>query len=94
MISGKTLKLGGTDFVIPPVPFSVVRAHTEIFEGRAKPTVPEMADIIFGAVHRNYPDLTQNEFEERHLDIANMSEVFSLVMSVSGAEEKPPSGEA
>lgn len=93
MIAGKKLTLGDKEFIVPPVPFAAVREHTDIFEGRVQPTTVQMGDIIYAAVHRNYPDMTKDDFEANHLDISNMTEVFTAVMTVSGAEAKP-SGEA
>lgn len=92
MINGKAITLGGKEFTIPPVPFTTLRKFSEIFEGREKPSLPQMGEIIYSAVKRNYPDLTQNDFEENYLDISNMGETFVQVMATAGAESK--TGEA
>lgn len=92
MIAGKKITLGGREFEAPPVPFAVIRKHIDVFEGRQQPSLLDMGDIIFLALKRNYPELTQEELDGL-LDRANMLEAFNTVMLVSGTQEKLP-GEA
>lgn len=92
MIDGREIKLGVRTFIAPPVPFSCVRKHADVFEGRRQPGLLDMADIVYRSLLRNYPELTLEEFDEC-FDRGNMVEAFGAVMLVSGAEEKAP-GEA
>lgn len=92
MIDGKKITLGGRDFVAPPAPFGCIRKNKEIFEGSQPATLTIMADVVFASLKRNYPDLTQEEFDENYLDMGNLRGAFRAVMLISGAEEQP-SGE-
>ena len=94
MIDGKRITLGGREFVAPPVPFSCMRRFADVFEGRAAPTVEVMADIVFAALKRNYPDLDQKVFEEECLDVGNLNRAFMAVMQASNAKESETPGEA
>ncbi len=93
MIDGKTITLGGRKFIAPPVPFGCIRKHADVFDGSRAATLTVMADVIYAALKRNYPDLTQEDFDETYLDMGNLRDAFKAVMQVSGAEEKP-AGEA
>ena len=94
MIDGKHITLGGREFIAPPVPFSCMRRFAEVFEGRTSPTVEVMADIVFAALKRNYPDLDQKTFEDECLDVANLNLAFMAVMQASSAQEADHPGEA
>ena len=94
MIDGKRITLGGREFVAPPVPFSCMRRFADVFEGRTSPTVEVMADIVFAALKRNYPDLDQKVFEDEFLDVGNLNLAFRAVMQVSSAREDATPGEA
>ena len=88
MTDGKHITLNGREFIVPAAPLSCVRRHHDVFEGTAPVTLLIMAEIIHAALRRNYPELTQDELENEYLDVANMKEVFNIVMNVSGAEPK------
>ncbi len=94
MIDGKRITLGGREFVAPPVPFACMRRFADVFEGRASPTVEVMADIVFAALKRNYPDLEQKVFEDECLDVGNLNLAFMAVMQASAARENDNPGEA
>ena len=65
----------------------VMRRHADLFNGKVQATPEMMADIIYSAVKRNYPDMSRDEFEENHLDLGNMNQAFAIVMNLSGAEK-------
>jgi hypothetical protein len=94
MIDGKRITLAGREFVAPPVPFSCMRRFADVFEGRASPTVDVMADIVFAALKRNYPDLDQKVFEDECLDVGNLNLAFRAVMQASHVKEAATPGEA
>ncbi len=94
MIDGKHVTLGDREFIAPPVPFSCMRRFADVFEGRASPTVDVMADIVFAALKRNYPDLDQKAFEDECLDVGNLNLAFMAVMQASNAKESDALGEA
>jgi hypothetical protein len=93
MIDGQRITLGGREFVAPPVPFSCMRRFADVFEGRAAPTVEVMADIVFAAMKRNYPDLDQKVFEDECLDVGNLNLAFRAVMQASHVKEAATPGE-
>lgn len=93
MIDGQPITLGEREFVAPPVPFSCMRRFADVFEGRATPTVEVMADIVFAALKRNYPDLDQRVFEDECLDVGNLNLAFRAVMQASSARETATPGE-
>ena len=94
MIDGQRITLGGREFVAPPVPFACMRRFADVFEGRASPTVEVMADIVFAALKRNYPDLEQKVFEDECLDVGNLNLAFMAVMQASAARENDNPWEA
>ena len=94
MIDGQPITLGEREFVAPPVPFSCMRRFADVFEGRASPTVDVMADIVFAALKRNYPDLDQKVFEDECLDVGNLNLAFRAVMQASHVKEAATPGEA
>lgn len=94
MLDGTNITLGGREFVAPPAPFSVMRKYADIFNGRQQPDVMMMADVVLVAIKRNYPDLTQEEFEEKYLDVNNLRTAFDAVMKVSGGVRGQELGEA
>lgn len=89
-IEGKAITLGGRKFIAPPAPLYIMRKYRDVFDGKAPADMLMMADVVFAAVKRNYPDLTQEEFEEKYLDIANMRGAFDVVMKSSEVKEKAP----
>ncbi len=93
MIEGKTITLAGREFIAPPAPFAVMRKYKDVFNGDAVPDMLMMADVVFAALQRNYPELSQAEFEEKYLDVGNISAVFNAIMKSGGVEEIKP-GEA
>ena len=94
MIDGQHITLGGREFVSPSVPFSCMRRFADVLEGRAAPTASVMADIVFAALKRNYPDLDQKVFEDECLDVGNLNLAFRAVMQASHVNEAATPGEA
>jgi hypothetical protein len=90
MIEGKVITLGGREFVAPPAPFITCRQHQDVFDGKKAPSIYDMADIVFAALKRNYPDLTQDDFETNCLDYGNLQIAFRAVMFIGGVKEQVP----
>ncbi|MDA8095588.1 MAG: hypothetical protein M0T84_17105 [Betaproteobacteria bacterium] len=87
LIDGKKIVMGDREFVMPPAPLGILRRHSEVFEGGKAASMSVMADVVLAALQRNYPELTQEEFETKYLDIGNVGLAFRTVMMVSGVEE-------
>lgn len=90
MIDGKKITLGGRDFIAPPAPFSCIRKYNDVFSGKQTANLTDMADIVFAALSRNYPELSQDEFDQKYLDIGNLRNAFEAVMLTSGSKESAP----
>lgn len=90
-IKGKTVNLGGTDYVIPPLNLRALEQFQEQLAGFngavSAQNMSLVADIALAALHRNYPELTRDEVAEV-IDLGNMAEVMEAVMSTSGLVAK------
>lgn len=98
---GKTIDLGGTDYVIPPLSFRQVQELSDdisritalrqrVLEGDADAGTEVfvlMADVAHAAMSRNYPHLSKAELSDL-LDMGNIREVFACVMGVSGFTQR------
>lgn len=97
MIEGKTIRMGGKDWIVPPLNFRALkRFQKEI----GSLNLAELAqsekveEIVLAALNRNYPELTLDQLQDM-LDMGNVVEVTMAVMGVSGLEaRKPGEGEA
>ncbi|HNA67279.1 MAG TPA: hypothetical protein PLN96_05125 [Zoogloea sp.] len=91
MIKGITLHLAGTDYDVPPIALGdLERLQDRIagFQGGLdKDSVATVIDAAHAALKRNYPEITR-ETVAGLVDVANMGEVFSAVMDVSGLLRK------
>ncbi len=90
MITGQALTLADREFIAPPAPFCVMRKYAAVFNGDEVATPQLMAEVVLTSLQRNYPELTQEEFEAKYLDISNIGEAFKAVMTTSGTKEKTP----
>ena len=100
MLDGIKVKLGGREYVIPPLNLKGIRAMQARIEiiNKSKPDeifsakyTGAVADVIHTALVRNYPDVTREEMEDI-LDLANVRDAYHATMNVSGLVKKP--GEA
>jgi hypothetical protein len=98
MIPGPELVLGERTYTVPPLPFAGLKKH-KAFLGRAargeldaatmfEAEFENMFDVVYLALKRNYPDLTEQALEEL-VDQRNISEAFSKVMEAAGFRAKP-----
>lgn len=101
MIPGVEVQIGDTKYTLPPINIALRRAHKEFlaralkfYDGSAMPTnedVLEIAQIVSGALKRNYPEIDFGEIEA-HLEDGKLLECFVAVMTAGLAGPKP--GEA
>lgn len=99
MIPGTRVTLGEHTYLIPPLNFAAMQLHREFIAncmgGEMDPAnairtdFPEMVDIIFSAIRRNYKNLSREELME-DLDVGNMVPAFEAVLKVSGFEQARP----
>lgn len=94
MTSEPKLFLGNKEYVVLPMNLKTVIAITPLLKSlekiTAKAELPEQCElqdvvkIIFLALKRGNPDITQDELEE-NLDMRNMFIALQTIMSASGA---------
>lgn len=101
-VKGITVPLGGQDYVIPPIALGALEQLQERiskFTGDVTDAlqVATVIDAAHAALKRNYPDITRADVADL-IDVANMADVFTAVMDVSGLKRKgleaAPMGEA
>lgn len=103
MIDGTPVKLGGTEYIVPPLNLKAVRLIQPLLPKlnsmnlQDPETIDAMVELVHVALKRNYPDLTKDAVEEI-VDIGNLGPVVSAIMAVSGLVPKAvtgaPAGEA
>lgn len=88
MIRGITLKLGGADYIVPPLNLGALELHGDRIEefqrgaaGLAGYSI--VVDITHAALQRNYPRMTREQVAAG-IDAAAAPDVFRAVMEVSG----------
>lgn len=102
---GIALKVGDREFVVPPLNWRRIRKLMPVLEriSEAGPALgfsitAEMLDdcltVIYEAVSRNYPEITQDELEDL-VDLVNAPKLILAVMGQSGLlqGEAAPGGE-
>ena len=103
MIDGVKVRMGGVDYIVPPLTLRSLRKlepgliKLQGLKVGAVPGVEELAivvEVTYESLRRNYPEITHERIEEM-LDVRNMATVLSAVMGVSleGLPVTPP-GEA
>lgn len=95
MIDGVQIRIGGEDYVIPPLNFKQLKALKSKLDFKTEPgalisdeQMDAMIEVIHAAMSRNYPQYTKEQVEEM-IDLGNMNAVFSAVMNSSGLVKKP-----
>lgn len=98
MLDGVKIKLGGEDYLLPPLNLKLLRkfqAEVECLTDPAK--VKELGfteyslkalPLLVANLQRNYPELTAEEVEER-LPVAAIPTLINKMMTTSGFEETP-----
>ncbi len=85
---GITLKLGGEEYVVPPLSLGQVKRLFPVIEKMqsASDTVDKFSSLVaiaHAALSRNYPELKFEEVEEL-VDMGNFKTVMDAVMGASG----------
>lgn len=91
-IKGIKLELGGTTYVVPPLPLGSMEAMEERIQnftgGLDRGSLSTVIDCLHAALKRNYPDITREMVADELLDVSNFGEVMQAVMDVSGMRRK------
>ena len=86
MIPGVKITLNGREFVVPPVNRAELKKYAARFKAAAAGEMSAddqlgfFGDLAFDAIRRNYPDLTETDFDAV-LDLVNAPVAFAAVMS-------------
>lgn len=96
MIPGTNVKIGTKTYLIPPLNFAALRKHkafiVRLSKGVSDPSLmgdddfEVMFDLVYMAIKRNYPDLTEADLAEC-LDMPTVQAAMIALMKVSGFEE-------
>lgn len=85
MIEGLKVTLSGREFTVAPVTRGLLKKYREQFKAAAEQKLtPEAAMAFFGDVgfeclKRNYPDLTEDQFDDL-VDVTNAAQLFAAAM--------------
>lgn len=98
MIPGITLKLGGNDFVVPPLTLGALedlQERIKTYDGSiSAPSIGTVIDCALAALRRNYPEITRDQVRDM-IDVSSMGNVMQAVMDVAGLHRRAiESGEA
>ena len=96
MLDGVDILVGGETMILPPLNWrSAKKFFKDITSGsldNPELAIDLMPQILFAALARNYPDLTQDELEDR-ITPGEILSVIPKLLTVSGFVEAPK-GEA
>jgi hypothetical protein len=93
---GVKIKLGGKDYIVPPLSFKRLKnlkPEMEVIKTVAPQTeltddqIEAMIRIIHAAISRNYPDLKEEDLFDL-LDLGNIGKITAAVMGQSGFEQR------
>lgn len=89
MLDGQNLKLGKTEYVVPPLNLKAMRRLLPRITALKTVGLPSdedlgtVVEVVHAALARNYPEITKWEVED-NLDIVNMKKALSIVLGQSG----------
>lgn len=95
MVEGKEIKLGGKEFVLPPIPLSGLAKLgdrlQQIGTGMSEEAISSLVDGIFYALRRNYPDMSR-DFVADNIDLMNANDVLNAFVEVNGFKRAEVTG--
>jgi len=89
MLDGQKLKLGETEYTVPPLNLKAMRRLLPAISKLRTVGLPTdedlstIVDVVHSALLRNYPELTKDQVEEG-IDMGNMKDALSVVLGQSG----------
>ena len=93
---GTPIKLGGVEYVMPPLNLKRLKALRAEFDivntmdkGRimTDEQIDAMLKVIHAAISRNYPDMTVDDLAEL-IDFGNLQTISAAVSSISGLVQR------
>jgi hypothetical protein len=101
LIDGVVIRMGGRDWIVPPLTFRQLRRLQPKLEGLARirlggdmslEHVTTLCEIVQAALARNYPELSLDDIEDL-LDLGNARAVVTAILTGSGlATGEPEAG--
>ena len=95
LLDGVPLRLGGQDYILPPLNLAALEKYWPVIESWGEPPaslvqrLSEAAELLHAALLRNYPELTLAEVKEG-LDLASFPAILPQLLEVSGLTRRPP----
>lgn len=90
MVDGKSINLGGQDYVLPPCPLSGLAKLGDrlklIGTGMSEEAIESLTDGIFFSLRRNYPEI-KREFVHDNIDLLNIHAVVDAFIAVNGFQK-------
>ena len=86
MLEGETIKVGGVDKIVPPLNWKGCKKFYGVIASGAlnsEAGADAMAGLIFAALVRNYPELTQDQMEE-DMTPGEVMAALPVVLRLSG----------
>lgn len=87
---GVALRLGGRDWIVPPLSFRQLKALSPVFARvgaigarLGEKEIDDIVHLVHAALSRNYPALTADDVAEL-IDLGNAASVVRAVAGVSG----------
>jgi hypothetical protein len=102
MIKGEKIKVGGEEYVLPPLNLDDVEQHWfELIDGSLFKHLKACAEIFHAALSRNYPDLLLSELKAKMTPgelVTNLTILMKqsgfVVGEPLGGSKKSPTGKA
>lgn len=91
MIPGKSVKIGGKDYILPPLTLGMLEIYQDpIDEFQSGVNVSSKSwttviNVVHDALKRNYPDVPRTVITE-NLEMRHVMDIFAALMSLSGVE--------
>lgn len=86
-VDGKIIKLGGIEYVLPPLPLIKMSKVSLLMQGgdimREGDYVNNLIDALLWSLQRNYKDL-EKEIVSENLDMSNFKTIMDIFMEVNG----------
>lgn len=92
MIRGTVIELGGKKYLLPPLNAAALELHEEFIQQALNSGLAEkdaikgvsmIAELIYLALKRNYPDIDLAEVKTQ-IDFGNMQEMMACLFKTSG----------
>ena len=81
---GNPLKIDGQIWIFAPLSLGVAEKLMPKLKTFDPSDFALVADVAYGSLKRNYPDITRDFIADELLDVGHVNDVFETVMGASG----------